>query len=153
MDQVVCAARTEEPRAEAQRAQSTAKLDMKPTLDDILPKPERFRWIWERDRPGRPGRRLAGQSYDDSANTIRCGAEERKGFRRDAENGGRDDRAPQSNCIVPAKKGLSSFLLCALCASARFIASRFGAGWLFIFLIAGTILPQIRKNRKPTVGF
>ena len=66
-------------------------------------KPERFRWIWERDRPGRPGRRLAGQSYDDSANTIRCGTEGREGFRRDAENGGRDDRAPQSNCIVPAK--------------------------------------------------
>jgi len=67
-------------------------------------KPERFRWIWERDRPGRPGRRLAGQSYDDSANTIRCGTEGREGFRRDAENGGRDDRAPQSNCIVPAKR-------------------------------------------------
>ena len=54
---------------------------------------------------------------------------------------------------ILSEKRLSSFLLCARCASARFIAFRFGAGWLFIFLIAGTILPQLGKNKKPTVGF
>jgi len=74
---------------------------------DSFPKPERFRWIWERDRPGRPGRptrqrppnnlfrSLAGQSYHESANTIRCRTEEQEGFRRDADGGGRDDRISQ----------------------------------------------------------
>src|SRR5580658_9017541 len=67
------------------------------------PKPEGFRWVWERDRPGSPGWRFAGQSYAGSAGTGQCGPKGEESFRRDAENGGRDDRAPQSNCIVPAK--------------------------------------------------
>ena len=30
---------------------------------------------------------------------------------------------------------------------------RFGAGSLLIWLIAGTIMSQVAKNEKPTVGF
>jgi hypothetical protein len=33
-------------------------------------KPERCSWIWERDRPGRSGRRLAGQFSRSLAITV-----------------------------------------------------------------------------------
>jgi hypothetical protein len=53
--------------------------------------------IGERDRPGRPGWRLASQSPPDSALANERAAACRKSFRRDAENSGRDDRAPQTH--------------------------------------------------------
>jgi hypothetical protein len=45
--------------------------------------------------------RLASQSPQDSTSADEWAAACCMSFRRDAENGGRDDRAPQSNGIFP----------------------------------------------------
>jgi hypothetical protein len=57
--------------------------------------------IGERDRPGRSSRRPA--DWLSAPRNSPNGASSRgsNGLRRDAENNGRDARAPQSNCIVP----------------------------------------------------
>jgi len=56
--------------------------------------------LGERNRPGRSGWRLTSQSSPNSVLAHGGASEGRKSFRRDAENGGRDDRAPQKHCIV-----------------------------------------------------
>ncbi|HEX3988891.1 MAG TPA: hypothetical protein VHZ30_05630, partial [Verrucomicrobiae bacterium] len=48
------------------------------------------------DRLGRRGWRPASQFNDDFTDAKWFGVEHPEGFRRDAENGGRDDRAPQN---------------------------------------------------------
>jgi hypothetical protein len=61
------------------------------------------------------------------------------------------DKERQSKCL---SRFLTSHpVLCLSCLLFfPFFASRFGAGRLFICLMAGTIISQVAKNEKPTVG-
>ena len=59
----------------------------------------------ERDRLGRSGWRPASQSHRPYRSHHSVGLHAwRKCFRPEAENGGRDARAPQLNCMVTAKE-------------------------------------------------
>jgi hypothetical protein len=60
--------------------------------------------IGERDRPGRSSRRPADWLSAPRNSPNGASSRGNNGLRRDAENSGRDARAPQSNCIVPVRE-------------------------------------------------